>query len=303
MKDFRAYNGSNSSDPQGPSFGGSAFSLPNIPFIGSISALCMGSLFYFLNPWRFIRGLPMRRRGMIGAFFSWGRLATLALALMLLLSPSTLQQNFPEWRTLAYVCFFVSALSVVGAISRCCGSALSCAFWVALTLFMGEKAFRPGQLSGILDNRVSWKMPTLVSEDTPVLIEEGQWEDMVTGEPVTAREVSYAIAPRVHRAVAPSLRPRSAVRRASPAMVSEAGIFDGLSQGFSSQLNSLVPDMGLGAVTGSSWRDGAALPESAYFGGGAKVGAVGSAFGNSSDSPLGGGLDGIIGQVSSLLKK
>lgn len=302
MKDFRASQGRAETGSPAQPFGGSAFHLPNIvdSFTRTLGVLSSVGLAVLLRPWRLMQMLPMRRGGLIGAFFAWGRLASIAIAGLLLLSPGYLQSTFPEWRTAALVCFFVSGLSVFAAIARCCSSVAACAFWVVLTLYLGEHAVKPiGNLS----------VPSFAQQsvdDVPVVQMannevDGEWEDLATGRPVSPHVVS------AHRNRSLYSRPlvRYAARSILPQSLGSmaASTASSAADTVSSSVFSIIPSTAsLWSATGltprsAGWSDGAALPESAYFGGSnGKIGAVGTA---SSGGGVGGGLDQVVGQVAS----
>jgi len=122
---------------------------------------------------------------------------------------------------------------------------------------------------------------------------------------VSARAVSYAVAPRGRRVTAPA---RVSARPAAASVVVAApqpGLFDSVSRGLTSQLSAAIPQAGaFGVISGGrGWQDGAALPDSAYFGGpSSRAGAVGAAF-NAPSELGGGGIDQIIDQVGSFFGK
>ncbi len=313
MKDFRADQGSHSKD--GTIFGGSAFHLPNIfdSFSGISAVLTAAGLTALFSPLRLLRALPYRRGGLIGSFFAWGRLASIALAFMLIFSPALLQHAIPGWHTIALVCFVVSGLSVMAAISRCCGSIASCAFWVVLTLFLGEKAFKPYAPGEFIYSAPAFQdsqpkyVPAVSAEawtrDLPKV--EGEWEDMVTGVPISNHLITLARSESLSRL--------NQIRFAnqSNAPANSAAVERGATRGsvagsVTSSLNSIIPSFsGASSFIPSPFShnrdfvDGPALPDSAYFGG-AKVGAVGGAMeGGGGDSS---GIDGVINQVKSFFK-
>lgn len=302
MKNFRADqgNGSEESVVQG----GSAFHLPN--FISPLSILSLLSVFSgILRPWRMIGGLPMRRGGIIGSFFAWGRLASIVLAVLIVFAPSLLQRSYPDWPSLALVCFGVSALSVLAAISRCCGSIASCAFWVVLTLFLGEKAFKPQ-----LHNTFAFAAPVQRAasaarkydpswaEQLPAI--EGEWEEMTTGVPISNQLITLARNESLSRFGQFRRAHQQAPNSSAESRVSSAA------DSVSSSFQSIIPTLpSAGSFISSpfsnsrGWQDGAPLPDSAYFGG-AKVGAVASAMEGGGE---GNGIDAVIGQVTSFFRQ
>ncbi len=301
MKDFHAAATSDSSS-QGLTIGGDAFHLPAIFPISAIttgvgSLLGLSSLAMMFRPWRILNLIPFRRGRGISAFFAWGRLAALLLAASLFLAPDMVQRALPEWRQVALFCTLASGLSVLAAISRCCGSALSCAFWVALTLFLGQKAAVPGaDLAG-----AGMALNNVTEVFTNSNQETSEWEDMVTGQPISNTQLS-----QVFR-VAPQRRVNSTIE---PVQVKQsnnngAGFFEGISSNLVNQLGSSItgPAEALGFAPQSvsrDFRDGVALPDSAYFGAPAQLTSVldTGASGGGSAGPI----DQIVAKVSSFIK-
>ena len=301
MKDFHAATVSDSSS-QGLTIGGDAFHLPAIFPLSAIttgvgSLLGLSSLALMFRPWRILNLIPFRRGRGISAIFAWGRLAALLLAAALFLAPDMVQRALPEWRQVALFCTLASGFSVLAAISRCCGSALSCAFWVALTLFLGQKAAVPGPNlagAGVALNNVTEVFSSSNQESS-------EWEDMVTGQPVFSTQLNQVRRAAPQRRINPTL---------VPVQVSEphndgAGFFEGISTNLVNQLGSSISGpaqaLGFAAQSGSrDFRDGAALPDSAYFGSPAQLTSVldtGAASGGSA-----GPIDQVIAKVSSLIK-
>jgi hypothetical protein len=316
MKDFRAYSSDATSSAEASVMGGNAFFLPDIiPISGIITTIVSGlglsSLALFLRPWRILNSLPFRRAGGISGIFSWGRLISLLMAAGLLLAPQVIYKSVPEWRTVALMCVFFSCVSVMAAIYRCAGSALKCGFWVILTLFLGERAFSgPGpQTRGIGFSIPSVSLP----EFSPFYTDESsevssEWEDMLTGEPVREAQIVQArFRPRIQRGI-PRIQPAAYAKPAEPS----AGIVDSLTssltKGLVGEVGSALSQSGaaLGipmSQGGRDWQDGSALPESAYFGN-AGSGAINlGSLTATSATGSGGGLDQIIGAVSSFLKR
>jgi hypothetical protein len=296
MRDFRAALTSDSSS-QSPTIGGDAFHLPSIFPLTAIttgigSLLGISSLAMLLRPWRILSAIPFRRGGGISALFAWGRLAALLLAATLFLAPDMVQSAFPEWRQVAIFCMFASGLSVLAAISRCCGSALSCAFWVALTLFLGQKAAIGG--SDLAGTGIALNSVTEVFSSAEK--NSSEWEDMVTGQPVSNTQLSqFRRAPVQRRAAPVQLAAQLGVANNSQ------GLFDGISASLVNQLGSSIsgPAEALGFTVqngGRDWRDGAALPESAYFGSPAVINSGTSSGGSA------GPIDQIVAKVSSFIK-
>lgn len=298
MKDFRVYR-EDSNPPQGPIIGGSPYSLPDIvtPATHIARGLSLMGVSLLLRPWRILAVLPGRRGGLLGAVFSWGRLLSILLALFLVAAPTLVYNGMPNWREVALFCFIISGLSVISAIYRCCGGALSCAFWVVITLYLGENALNTQPV------KVAGSKPPVVARVAASTI-EGEWEDLVSGKPVAIQQVALAHKRAVRAEELPSLS--GGVASVSDSVSNIQSLASNFLHRSTQSANASISNAiaipgsmvgGALAGVGLDVASGGALPEDAYFGGASKVGSMAEAFADGGGNPI----DGIVASVGEYL--